>query len=194
MERWWNINAAGCLQPIQIVVWANRRLINWNNIALAEIAGRVGWTMSRKRKRKKLIEFSNFSEERYLRWKLAVDLTTKDLKSPLEKLSFNVLSFFGEQYAPELNESLIEAKIGFFITTREPMYWKHQFNFFHEYHLLLIREYLLDDLPKTAKAIEDAILYDTTFKSWRKSSLVLDGWYITMLPELKKWWRKTSKL
>jgi hypothetical protein len=146
--------------------------------------------MSKKRKRK-LTEFTNFSEERFLKWKLGVDLTTKDLKAPLEKLSFNVLGFFGEQYAPELRESLIEAKIDFFITTRERMYWKHYCNFLQKYNLLLIREHLLEDLPRTAKAIEEAILYDPTFESWGGSSQVLDGQYITMLPRLKKWWQST---
>ena len=111
--------------------------------------------MSKKRKRK-LTEFTNFSEERYLKWKLGVDLTTKDLKAPLEKLSFYVLGFFGEQYAPELRESLIEAKIDFFITTRKGMYWKHYCNFLQKYNLLLIREHLLDDQGRASSNCEDS--------------------------------------
>jgi hypothetical protein len=148
--------------------------------------------MSKKRKRK-LIEFSNFSEERFLKWKLAVDLTTKDLKAPLEKLSFNVLSFFGEQYAPDLQETLTEAKIDFFLTTRERMYQRYVRSYWPSYNFMLIREHLLNDPPRTAKAIEEAILYDPTFKRWFPSYQVLDGRYITLLPKLIKMWRKESK-
>jgi hypothetical protein len=158
------------------------------------IAGRSEPTMSKKRK-KKLIEFSEFDEERYSRWTLAVDKTVCDLKPCLEKLSFHVKPFYGEQYAPELDESLIEAKVDFFITTRGKAFERYTRRYFRKnYNLLWISEHLLDDPPRTAKAIEDAILYDPWLNSWwGANSVKITGQYITWLPRLKKEWLRKKK-
>ncbi|MGO8822363.1 MAG: hypothetical protein ACLQO6_14240, partial [Desulfomonilaceae bacterium] len=80
--------------------------------------------MSKKRK-KKLIEFSDFNEERYSRWTLAVDRTVCDLKPCLEKLSFHVKPFYGEQWAPDLHELLMQAKVDFLITTRGKLFERY---------------------------------------------------------------------
>jgi hypothetical protein len=151
--------------------------------------------MSKKRK-KKLIEFSDFDEERYSRWTLAVDRTVCDLKPCLEKLSFHVEPFFGEQYAPQLDELLIEAKVDFFITTRGKAFERYvrRRYFRKNYNLLWISEHLLEDPPRTAKAIEDAILYDPWLnRRWGSDSVKITGEYITWLPKLKKRWAHKRK-
>ena len=148
-----------------------------------------------KRRKKQLIEFSNFNEEQYSRWKLAVDKTARDLKPPLEKLSFHVESFFGEQYAPELDQLLIEANVDFLITTRGKSFERYTRRYFRKsYNLLWINEHLLEDPPRTAKAIEDAILYDPWLNSrWGFASVQITGRYITWLPKLKKRWSQKRK-
>ncbi len=151
--------------------------------------------MSKKRK-KKLIEFSNFSEERYLKWILAVDKTARDLKTCLEQLSFNVKPFYGEQYAPELDQLLIEAKVDFFITTRGKAFERYVHRYLNsQYHVLWISDYLLDDPPRTAKAIEGALMYDPRVNGqyhwpW---CLNITGQYITTFPEIKKRWLRRRK-
>ena len=148
-----------------------------------------------KRRKKQLIEFSNFNEEQYSRWKLAVDKTVRDLKPPLEKLSFHVESFYGEQYAPELDQLLIEANVDFLITTRGESFERYTRRYFRKtYNLLWISEHLLDDPPRTAKAIENAILYDPWLNSrWGFASVQITGRYITWLPKLKKRWSQKRK-
>ncbi|MGO8879774.1 MAG: hypothetical protein ACLQMS_09705 [Desulfomonilaceae bacterium] len=150
--------------------------------------------MSRNLK-KKLIEISNFSEERYLRWILAVDKTVSDLKPYLEQLSFHVTPFHGEQYAPELDQLLIEAKVDFFITTRGKAFGRYIRRFrWTGYNLLWISEHLLDDPPRIAKAIEDGILYDPWLnRRWGSDSVKITGQYITWLPKLKKRWAHKRK-
>ncbi len=150
--------------------------------------------MSKKRK-KKLIEFSDFNEERYSRWTLAVDRTVRDLKPSLEKLSFHVESFFGEQYAPELDQLLIEANVDFLITTRGKSFERYTRRYFRKsYNLLWIDEHLLEDPPRTAKAIEEAILYDPWLNCrWGFGSVQITGRYITWLPKLKKRWLSKKK-
>jgi hypothetical protein len=150
--------------------------------------------MSKKRK-KKLIEFSNFDEKRYSRWTLAVDKTVADLKPCLEKLSFHVKPFYGEQYPPELDELLLQAKVDFFITTRGKSFERYARRYFRKsYNLLWISEHLLDDPPRTAKAIEEAILYDPWInKWWGTGSVEITGRYITLLPKLKKNWAHKRK-
>ena len=154
----------------------------------AGIAGRSESTMSKKRK-KKLIEFSDFNEERYSRWTLAVDKTVRDLKPYLEKLSFHVKPFYGEQYAPELDELLIEAKVDFFITTRGKAFERYVFRYREsQYHLLWIRNHLLNDFSRAARAIEGAILYDPRLHDrWNNRwCVVISGAYVTELPKRKK--------
>lgn len=150
--------------------------------------------MSKKRK-KKLIEFSDFNEERYSRWILAVDRTVCDLKPCLEKLSFHVEPFSGEQWAPDLHELLMQAKVDFFITTRGKLFERYIRRFYwRSYNLLWISEHLLDDPPRTAKAIEDAILYDPWLnRRWGSDSVKITGEYITRLPKLKKRWAQKRK-
>ncbi len=150
--------------------------------------------MSRNRK-KKLIEISDFCEERYSRWKLAIDRTVCDLKPCMEKLSFDVEPFFGEQWAPDLHELLMHAKIDFFITTRGKLFERYIRRFYwRSYNLLWISEHLLDDPPRTAKAIEDAILYDPWLnRRWGSDSVKITGEYITRLPKLKKRWLRKCK-
>ncbi len=159
-----------------------------------QIAGRSEPTMSKKRK-KKLIEFSEFDEKRYSRWTLAVDKTVCDLKPYLEKLSFHVEPFYGEQYAPELDELLLAAKVDFFITTRGKAFERYTWRYFRKnYNLIWISEHVLDDPPRAAKAIEDAILYDPWFNSrWGANSVKITGRYITWLPKLKKDWLRKKK-
>ena len=158
------------------------------------MAGRPEPTMSKKRK-KKLIELSDFNKERYSRWKLAVDLTVRDLKPSLEKLSFNVEPFYGEQWAPDLHELLMQAKVDFFITTRGKSFQRYtQWFYWKSYNLLWISEHLLDDPPRTAKAIEEAILHDPWLNTWWGSgSVQITGRYITLLPKLKKRWAHKRK-
>lgn len=150
--------------------------------------------MSKKRK-KKLIEFSEFNEERYSRWTLAVDKTVCNLKPYMEKLSFHVKPFYGEQYAPELDELLLAAKVDFFITTRGKAFERYARRYLRPHHnLLWISEHLLGDPPRTAKAIEDAILYDPWLNSWwGANSVKITGQYITWLPKRKKEWLRKKK-
>ena len=150
--------------------------------------------MSKKRK-KKLIEFSDFDEERYSRWTLAVDKTVCDLKPCLEKLSFHVEPFFGEQWAPDLHELLMQAKVDFLMTTRGKLFERYTRRFYwRSYNLLWISEHLLDDPPRTAKAIEDAILYDPWLnRPWGSDLVKITGEYITWLPKLKKRWAHKRK-
>ncbi len=141
------------------------------------------------RRKKKLIEFSNFSEERYLKWMLAVDKTVCELKPHLEQLSFHVKPFYGEQYAPELDELLIEAKVDFFITTRGKAFERYVYRYLNsQYHVLWISDHLLDDPSRAARAIEGAILYDPRLDSrWNNRwCLIISGAYVTGLPKLKK--------
>ena len=114
-----------------------------------------------KKRKKKLIEFSDFNEERYSRWALAVDESVRDLEPYLKKLSFHVDPFYGEQYPPELDELLLAAKVDFFITTRGKAFERYVRRYFRpNYNLLWISEHLLDDPSRAARAIEGAILYD----------------------------------
>ena len=151
--------------------------------------------MSKKRK-KKLIEFLDFDEERYSRWTLAVDETVRDLKPYLEKLSFHVKPFFGEQYPPELDELLLAAKVDFFITTRGKAFERYLRRYLDsQYHLLWISDYLLDDPSRAARAIEGAILYDPRLEShWiYRWCIIISGAYVTELPKLKKNWLRRKK-
>ena len=151
--------------------------------------------MSKKRK-KKLIEFSTFDEERYARWTLAVDESVRDLEPYLKKLSFHVDPFYGEQYAPELDELLLAAKVDFFITTRGKAFEMYVYRYReNQYHILWISEHLLDDPSRAAQAIEGAILYDTRLhSSWlSRWCIIIGGAYVTELPKLKKEWLRRKK-
>lgn len=142
-----------------------------------------------KKKKKKLIEFSDFNEERYSRWTLAVDDTVRDLKPHLEHLSFHVKPFYGEQYAPELDQLLIEAKVDFFITTRGKAFERYVYRYLaSQYNLLWISDHLLDDPSRAARAIEGAILYDPRLHNrWNNRwCVIISGAYVTELPKRKK--------
>ena len=152
--------------------------------------------MSKKRK-KKLIEFSEFDEERHSRWTLAVDESVRDLEPYLKKLSFHVDPFYGEQYAPELDELLLAAKVDFFITTRGKAFERYVYRYReNQYHILWISEHLLDDPWRAARTIEGAILYDTRLlhSSWlSRWCVIIGGAYVTELPKLKKEWLRRKK-
>jgi hypothetical protein len=152
--------------------------------------------MSKKIK-KKLIEFSTFDEERYARWTLAVDESVRDLEPYLKKLSFHVDPFYGEQYAPELDELLLAAKVDFFITTRGKAFERYVYRYReNQYHILWISEHLLDDPSRAARTIEGAILYDTRLlhSSWlSRWCVIIGGAYVTELPKLKKEWLRRKK-
>ncbi|MGO9739205.1 MAG: hypothetical protein ACLPVO_17505, partial [Desulfomonilaceae bacterium] len=81
------------------------------------------------------------------------------------------------------------------ITTRGKLFERYIRRFYwRSYNLLWISEHLLDDPPRTAKAIEDAILYDPWLnRRWGSDSVKITGEYITRLPKLKKRWAQKRK-
>jgi len=122
--------------------------------------------------------------------------------------SFLLRNLQGERWVPaeeffiglftsvlEPDELLIEAKVDFFITTRGKAFERYVRRYFRpNYNLLWISEHLLDDPPRTAKAIEDAILYDPWLNSrWGANSVRITGQYITWLPKRKKGWLSKKK-